>query len=140
VAEPAPAPRAKDALSARLPAAVAAGSSAQKLTHAAKHDQLVAQALPSADEQERARHGEEGEFTLQVISYDSPGPAQAFASNLRKKGHEAFVTSADVPERGRYYRVRIGPFKTRDRAESYRRKFEQDEHMNTIVVKRPKDA
>ncbi len=124
---------------AALPAAVAAGSAGQKLLKAAKHDQLVAAALPEAAPKERAPHGEEGEFTLQIVSYDAPAPAQAFASSLRAKGHEAFVTSADVPDRGRYYRVRIGPFATRDRAAAYRHKFENDEHMNTIVVRRSKD-
>ncbi|HEX2679387.1 MAG TPA: SPOR domain-containing protein [Polyangiales bacterium] len=122
-----------------LPASVAAGSAGQKLAKAAKHDQLVAASLPTASPKERAPHGEEGEYTLQVISYDNAPAAQSFASGLRAKGHEAFVTAADVPERGRYYRVRIGPFATRDKAESYRHKFEDDEHMNIIVVKRSKD-
>jgi DedD protein len=130
--------RAQDSVQAVLPASVAAGSAGQKVAKAAKHDALIAAALPQAP-RERAAHGSEGEFTLQVISYDAAEPAQAFASGLRAKGHEAFVASADVEGRGRYYRVRIGPFKTRDRAETYRAKFEDDEHMNTIVVKRAKD-
>jgi len=129
--------RTEERVQAVLPAAVAAGSSGVKLAKAAKHDQLVAAALPEAPK-ERAAHGEEGAFTLQVISYDAPAPAQAFASGLRSKGYEAFVASADVPDRGRYYRVRIGPFATRDRADAYRHKFENDEHMNTIIVRREK--
>lgn len=123
-----------------LPASVAAGSAGHQLQRAAKHDQLVAAALPMEGAKETAAHGEAGEFTLQVISYDAPEPAQAFASSLRTKGHEAFVTAADVADRGRYYRVRIGPFAVREKAEAYRRKFENDEHMNTIVVKRAKDS
>lgn len=123
---------------AQLPASVAAGSTGRKLERQAKHDQLVAAALPAEHAQERAPHGEEGEFTLQVISYDAPAPAQAFASSLRAKGHEAFVTTADVPDRGRYYRVRIGPFANKERADAYRHKFEEQEHMNIIVVKRQK--
>jgi cell division protein FtsN len=130
--------RAEERVQAVLPAAVAAGSAGRKLAKAATHDQLVAASLPEAPKQ-HAAHGEEGAFTLQVISYDAAAPAQAFASGLRAKGHEAFVTSADVEGRGRYYRVRIGPFATRDKAEAYRHKFENDEHMNTIVVKRSKD-
>ena len=114
-AAPTPPPSAADEEEepAMLPAAVAAGSAGKKLAKVAKHDQLVAASMPEATPKERAPHGEEGDFTLQVISYDAPGPAQAFASNLRSKGHEAFVMSADVPDRGRYYRVRIGPFKVR---------------------------
>jgi DedD protein len=122
-----------------LPAVVAAGSARRTLARTAEHDELVAAVMPEGAPQERAPHGGDGEYTLQVISYDAPGPAQAFASNLRAKGHEAFVASADIEGRGRYYRVRIGPFKVRQTAEAYRHKFEEQEHMNTIVVRRAKD-
>jgi DedD protein len=120
---------------ARIPAAVAAASGARTLPKAAKHDPLVAAAVSGDDGKPDAPRGYEGEFTLQVISYDRPEPSQAFAEGLRAKGHMAFVTAADVPERGRYHRVRIGPFKSRKEADAYRRKFEDEEHMNTFVVR-----
>jgi DedD protein len=120
-----------------LPAGVAASAASHKLARAAHHDKLVAQALPKPGApQTRARAGEDGEFTLQVISYDTQAAAQAFANGLRAKGHESFVVSGDVDGRGRYYRVRIGPFKTKPQAETYRHTFETQERMNTIVVKR----
>jgi DedD protein len=87
-----------------------------------------------------AARGSEGEYTLQVISYDSQAAAEAFANALRARGHAAFVTTGDVEGRGRYYRVRLGPFPNRLRAEEYRQDFEQREHMNTIVVKKPDHA
>jgi cell division septation protein DedD len=121
---------------ASIPAAVAAGPGARSLPKVLKHDSLVAAAMqPEDDAAPAAAHGHSGEFTLQVISYDRPEPSRAFAEGLRKKGHAAFVTAADVPDRGRYYRVRIGPFKNRELAEGYRRKFEDEEHMNTFVVR-----
>jgi cell division septation protein DedD len=122
-------------LIATVPAAVAGGSAARSLPRAAKHDPLVAAAFRSEDDAPPAPRGHDGEFTLQVISYDRPEPSRAFAEGLRAKGHEAFVVSADIPERGRYYRVRIGPFKGRAEADAYRKKFEDDEHMNTYVVR-----
>jgi cell division septation protein DedD len=129
-------------LVASIPAAVAAGAAGRSLPKAIKHDPMVASAIRNEDAPVSisAGHGHDGEFTLQVISYDTPEPARAFAAGLRDKGHEAFVTSADLEERGRYYRVRIGPFKNRAKAESYRRQFEQDEQMNTFVVRRKDDA
>jgi cell division septation protein DedD len=119
-----------------MPAGMAASSASHKLAKAARHDKLVADALPKQSSQPRARVGEEGEFTLQVISYDTLSAAQAFANGLRGKGHEAFVVTGEVDGRGRYYRVRIGPFKTKPQAEAYRHTFEAQERMNTIVVKR----
>ena len=47
------------------------------------------------------------------MSFDNAAQAQQFASNLRAKGHEAYVTMGDIDGRGRFYRVRIGPFKTK---------------------------
>jgi cell division septation protein DedD len=123
------------AMVSNIPAAVAAGVGAHNLRQAAKHDPLVAAAVhPSAQQKPTAPEGRDGEYTLQVISYDRPEASRAFAEGLRAKGHMAFVVSADVPERGRYYRVRVGPFKNRELAEAYRHKFEEQEHMNTFVV------
>ena len=122
-----------------IPAAVAAGTGARSLPQVVKHDKLVAAAMRGDAVVTSAPHGHDGEYTLQVISYERPEPSRAFAEALRQKGHAAFVASADVPDRGRYYRVRIGPFKNREQAETYRHKFEDDEHMNTFVVRNVPD-
>jgi DedD protein len=118
-----------------VPANMAAGLANQKLERAKQHDPLIASALPRRISA-RAARGNEGEYTLQVISYDSHATAEAFANALRARGHEAFVTVGEVEGRGRYYRVRVGPFGTREAAEEYRRAFEERERMNTIVIKR----
>jgi cell division septation protein DedD len=134
------APVAAGEIVANIPAAVAAGAGARSLPKAALHDPLVAAALRDGAPKQSAPRGYEGEYTLQVISYDRPEPSHAFAEGLRAKGHSAFVTAADIPERGRYYRVRIGPFKSREQADAYRSKFEDEEHMNTFVVRlKPED-
>jgi DedD protein len=122
-----------------VPAAVAAGAASKQLQLARKHDKLIADAMPPETSGLRAPLGKDGEYTLQVISYDSKPAAEAFASSLRARGHEAFVTAGEVAGRGRYYRVRLGPFKSKERAEEYRRQFETRERMNTIVIKRAKD-
>ena len=128
-------------LVAAVPAAVAAGSAGETLQQTAQHDPMVAEALRNdRPDSARAPRGMDGEWTLQVISYDRPEPARAFAEGLREKGHEAFVVKADIPERGRFFRVRIGPFKNRHKAQVYRRKFEQEERMNTFVVRKKPDA
>jgi cell division septation protein DedD len=133
---------ATEELVASIPAAVAAGPGARTLPKTARHDPLVAKALRASEEEpsDPAPRGHDGEYTLQVISYDSPEPSRAFAEGLRAKGHAAFVVAADIPDRGRYYRVRIGPFKNRFQAEAYRRKFESEEQMNTFVVREKPEA
>lgn len=89
---------------------------------------------------EVAPMGRDGKYTLQVISYQTQAEADAFAKSLRERGHKAFVMSAEVADRGVFYRVRIGPFESKREAESYRRSFETEERMNTIVILQRDDS
>ncbi|MDB4990827.1 MAG: Sporulation domain protein, partial [Myxococcaceae bacterium] len=81
--------------------------------------------------------GSEGAFTLQVVSYETRDAAERFANALRARGHRAFVTPAEVPGRGRSFRVRVGPFTTRHEALLYQSSFERDERMHGILVTSP---
>jgi cell division septation protein DedD len=119
-----------------LPASVAATTEASTLARVAVADPMVRDAIPEARVGEAAPEGHDGEFTVQVISYDSPDGAHAFAAGLRARGHRAYVMQAEVPGRGTVYRVRIGPFETMASATAYRHEFEASEQMNTIVVRR----
>jgi DedD protein len=127
---PAPAP-----VPEMLPAAVAATAGGE-IARFAERDALVQSAFPAGRVSDPAREGHDGEYTLQVISYDSADGAQAFASGLRARGHRAFVMQAAVDGRGTMFRVRIGPFESMAEASAYRARFEQTEHMNTIVIRR----
>jgi cell division septation protein DedD len=134
--EPVPAPTSTlAALPEMLPAAVAA-TDGSAIARVAAHDELVQSSFPTARVTEPAREGHDGEYTLQVISYDSADGAQAFASGLRARGHRAFVMQASVEGRGTMFRVRIGPFESMAEASAYRSRFESSEHMNTIVIRR----
>jgi DedD protein len=120
--------------SAELPAGRIVTSDNLRLSRLAKRDPLVASALPKRATTGLAPPGSEGAFTLQVVSYEAREPAESFASTLRARGHKAFVTQAEVPGRGRFFRVRVGPFTTRSEAEAYQSRFEHDEHMHSLVV------
>jgi cell division septation protein DedD len=120
-------------IAAGLPAAVTAGPDGEVVGLAATHDPLVAATVPARTSPAPAGH--EGRYTLQVISYRDPQEARIFASALRKRGHAAYVTSGTVEDRGIHWRVRIGPFDTRQEAQSYRATFERGEGMNTFIVR-----
>jgi len=125
-----------DSLPEALPAASAIGNTPAVLARARNHDPLVAAAFPPAAPTTPAATGQDGRYTIQVISYQHPTDADVFAQSLRARGHHAFVMAADIPDRGRYYRVRIGPFPSQRAADAYRQTFEDEERMNTIVVRR----
>jgi DedD protein len=78
--------------------------------------------------------GREGGYQLQVSSFRSQSEAQAFADQLRARGHKAYTVEAHVPGRGTWYRVRIGPFGTQRAASVYRSGFEAREHVVPFIV------
>jgi len=133
--DPLPAADLEAHLPSILPAAMAAGAGSA-LARAAPQDAMLRDALPQDRVGLEAPEGHDGDFTMQVISYDSPEGARAFAAGLRARGHRAFVMQAEVPGRGTMYRVRIGPFQTMSEAQAYRHSFEESEGMNTIVIRR----
>ncbi len=120
--------------SAELPAGDGATADHARLAQLAKRDLLVRSALPKQASGSRAPEGSEGAFTLQVVSYETRDAAENFALTLRSRGHKSFVAEAEVEGRGRFFRVRVGPFTTRKEAALYQERFEQDEHMHTILV------
>jgi DedD protein len=87
---------------------------------------------------EMAEPGRAGGYQLQVSSFKERGEADAFATILRRRGHRAYVQSAHVKGRGLWHRVRIGPFKYRRSADTYRQDFEAKERVVGFVVKPPK--
>ena len=60
---------------------------------------------------------EAGRFVVQVGSFKDERIARVQADKMERYGYRAWVESADVPGKGRYYRVRIGGFETTTDAE-----------------------
>lgn len=103
------------------------------LTRAASDAASIASAQGPA-----APPGREGGYQLQVSSFRTHAEADGFASQLRARGHKAYVVEAHVPGRGTWYRVRIGPFASQHAAASYRSGFEGREHVVPFIVPPPK--
>jgi cell division septation protein DedD len=100
-------------------------------------DDLVALAadkskLPEGGE--LAPPGMDGGFQLQVASFKDQVDADRLVEDLRRRGHRAYRLAANVPERGLWHRVRIGPFKTKFEANKYKAEFERSERMTPFLV------
>ncbi|RYG85373.1 SPOR domain-containing protein [bacterium] len=78
--------------------------------------------------------GTGGGWQLQVSSFRESAEAQAFSDQLRARGHKAYVAEANVPGRGTWYRVRVGPFTSQQAAAAYRSDFEAKEHVVPFLV------
>ena len=72
-------------------------------------------------------------FAIQVASMKSSKAAVKLAADLAKKGYPAYKTSALIPGKGRYHRVRIGNFATRKKALAMIRKLRAN-GMRVILV------
>jgi len=78
--------------------------------------------------------GSEGGWQVQVSSFKTDGEAQAFTEQLRARGHHAHVERAEIPKRGTWYRVKIGPFATKNEAIRYKSAFTAKEKMPAFVI------
>ncbi|MFN3198021.1 MAG: SPOR domain-containing protein [Bradymonadia bacterium] len=64
-------------------------------------------------------------YTLQVKATKDRVEADAFVSDLKKSGFRPWIVLADIPGKGRYYRVRIGKFDTKDAAKIFQRRYKK---------------
>ena len=95
---------------------------------------MAAQASRVEEAAEPASSGREGDFQIQVASFKRVEDADAFVEQLRKRGHKAYRLVAQVPNRGVWHRVRIGPFASQYEAQNYRNKLERKERMGAFIV------
>ncbi len=63
------------------------------------------------------------QYTLQVKAVQDKAEADAFMAELRKVGFEPQMILADLPGKGRWYRIRVGRFADMDVAREFQRKY-----------------
>jgi cell division septation protein DedD len=61
-------------------------------------------------------------FVVQVAAFRSSSISENEAGKYRNKGYNAFVEAAEIPDRGTWYRVRVGNFSTKDEAQIFANK------------------
>lgn len=81
--------------------------------------------------------GGSGGFTLQVASLPSRAEADKLVGKLSAKGLSSpHVVEADVPGKGRMYRVRVGSYATRADAEEGLKAFRKKSALPAIIANR----
>jgi len=84
--------------------------------------------MSSADAPDAFRNLHDGGgYTVQVASCKHRSDADTLAGTLRSKGYPVSVVPADIPGKGRWYRVRVGAFKTRQQARLFGENLKQKE-------------
>jgi DedD protein len=75
-----------------------------------------------------------GAFTLQLGASQNRDDAERMVSRLREKGYAPYITTADVPGKGTFYRVRMGSFATKEAASRYLEDFRRETKTEAFVA------
>ncbi len=87
------------------------------------------------DEGPTRPEGAEGNFLLQVASFQEHRPAEELKARLALQGLDAEVIEAQLQERGTWYRVRLGPFPDRAQAEDVRSQL-AEAGMDSMILQK----
>lgn len=72
---------------------------------------------------------------VQVASFPNVDDARTEANRLERLGYKVLVIEAQIPGKGTWHRVRLGPFATLDNAKAQALKVEKKEKISTFVTK-----
>ncbi len=135
---------------ARASAKQAAEQAAKRAKLAAKRAKLAAkraakQAALSKDKAAKAAKmakadkpgaSDEGSYTLQLSSFQDRVEAERFMNTLRQKGHDPQMVPTRIPNRGLWYRVRLGSYPSWQKALAAKRSFETSTKLIAYVARR----
>ena len=99
---------------------------------AAAATKAVTLAVSAATERPVAIESSTGMWAVQLGSFQNQENAERLAADLRKQGFAAFLSQLDTGS-GALHRVRIGPQKDRDGAESVAAKLGKSGHSGQVV-------
>jgi cell division protein FtsN len=83
----------------------------------------------------RADSARESRFTLQLSSFGDRAEAESFRAKLIKAGYSAYIVEAEVPDKGTWYRVRLGGYDSYDAAVTAKKEFEARQQIIAYVTR-----
>ena len=75
-----------------------------------------------------------GKYTVQLGSFQNIDAAYALEKKLLNKGYPCFVIKAAIPKKGTWYRVRVGTFNTKEKADAYAEQLKNIEKLEFTQV------
>jgi len=73
-------------------------------------------------------------YTLQIASYQERSLAEDDVKKMKKQGYAAFIVASQVPDKGIWYRVRVGSFSNKASAEKLKKEIHAKAGVSTIIV------
>lgn len=93
----------------------------------------AAQPAPTPESPSPAPSDGKGRYTIQVASFKDIQSADQLVGELRGKGYPAYQLRTDVPEKGIWFRVRVGAYESRSAAEGTFKKLLGDRFKAVVV-------
>lgn len=88
---------------------------------------------PSPAAGEMPKVAPDGAYSVQIGSFGGAGDAIALKQKFFARGYPVFVAEADLGAKGRWYRVRIGPYADVDSAKMAQKILEDKEQLKGFV-------
>ena len=102
----------------------------QKLVSKSKGAQEEKKTLPGLP---GVKPSPSGTLAVQVASTKDAASAEALVKKLTQLGYAGFSTKAEIPNKGTWYRVRVGPYRTKAEAEQMRQELTKNTFKGIIV-------
>jgi len=71
---------------------------------------------PQPKTEQRPQAFAAGDYTVQVSAFQTSEEAEAYKASLTRKGYEPYVIPAEIAGKGVWYRVRVGRYETKNKA------------------------
>ncbi len=73
-------------------------------------------------------------YTIQISSYQEKELAEEDARKMKARGYAAIIVSSSVPDKGTWYRVRLGSFSNRAAAEKLANEIRSKEGISSFIT------
>jgi len=132
--EPAPA-----SASAQAKAEVALADKTDKPEVPAKPEKVAADKPEKSEKSDKADKDKpkdkKARFTLQISSFQERSEADSLLAKLSASGFKPYMIMSNVPEKGVFFRVRIGEYASKADAQDAKTEFEKKQHLLAYVTK-----
>jgi cell division septation protein DedD len=72
-------------------------------------------------------------YSIQVGSYEDKAMAEDEVRNMKQRGYAAFIVASDIPDKGTWYRVRVGSFSNKAAAEKLSKELQAKEGISSFI-------
>jgi cell division septation protein DedD len=73
-------------------------------------------------------------YALQLASYQEREMAEEDVKKMKKQGYAAFIVTSQLPDKGTWYRVRLGSFSNKASAEKLQKELQAKAGVSPIIV------